>query len=136
LKESILGEGTMRSSQSANKASTNRRSTRKIIGQQRRDPAATQNTENPQQANATMKGSKSLLTKKKTKPAYLQSLNESEKAENFKIIDNMNKKISYLKNPRHKVSKAPILMTSVSTQIDLINDLVTDLDSKRPQGSS
>jgi hypothetical protein len=59
-----------------------------------------------------MEGSKSLLTKKKTKPAYLQSLNESEKAENFKIIDNMNKKISYLKNPRHKVSKAPILMTS------------------------
>jgi len=61
-----------------------------------------------------MEGSKSLLTKKKTKPAYLQSLNESEKAENFKIIDNMNKKISYLKNPRHKVSKAPILMTAVS----------------------
>ena len=57
---------------------------------------------------------KSLLTKRKTKPAYLQSLNESEKAENFKIIDNMNKKISYLKNPRFKVNKAPILMTQVS----------------------
>lgn len=26
----------------------------------------------------------------------------------------MNKKISYLKNPRHKVNKAPILMTTVS----------------------
>jgi len=50
--------------------------------------------------------------KRTSKPAYLKSLNESEKAENFKIIDNMNKKISYLKNPRHKVSKAPILMTS------------------------
>lgn len=59
---------------------------------------------------------KSLLnTKKRTsKPAYLQSLNESEKQANFKIIDSMNKKISYLKNPRHKVSKAPILMTTVS----------------------
>lgn len=55
------------------------------------------------------------LLKRTSKPAYLKSLNESEKAENFKIIDNMNKKISYLKNPRHKVSKAPILMTSVST---------------------
>ena len=54
--------------------------------------------------------------KRTSKPAYLKSLNESEKAENFKIIDNMNKKISYLKNPRHKVSKAPILMTSVSTK--------------------
>jgi len=61
-------------------------------------------------------GNKSLLgTKKRTsKPAYLQSLNESEKQANFKIIDSMNKKISYLKNPRHKVSKAPILMTTVS----------------------
>ena len=61
-------------------------------------------------------GNKSLLgTKKRTsKPAYLQSLNESEKQANFKIIDSMNKKISYLKNPRHKVNKAPILMTTVS----------------------
>ena len=60
--------------------------------------------------------SKSLLGTKKrqSKPAYLQSLNESEKQANFKIIDSMNKKISYLKNPRHKVSKAPILMTTVS----------------------
>ena len=44
----------------------------------------------------------------------MQSLNEQEKAENFKIIDNMNKKISYLKNPRFKVSKCPILFTQVS----------------------
>jgi len=60
--------------------------------------------------------SKNLLTTKKkaSKPAYLQSLSQSEKAENFKIIDNMNKKISYMKNPRYKVSKAPITMTSVS----------------------
>ena len=43
----------------------------------------------------------------------MQSLNESEKAENFKIIDNMNKKISYLKNPRYKVNKRPILLTQV-----------------------
>jgi len=59
---------------------------------------------------------KSLLTTKKkaTKPAYLQSLSQSEKAENFKIIDNMNKKIAYMKNPRYKVNKAPITMTTVS----------------------
>ena len=38
---------------------------------------------------------KSLLGSKKrtSKPAYLQSLNESEKQANFKIIDSMNKKI-------------------------------------------
>ena len=50
-------------------------------------------------------------TKKKTKPAYLQSLNESEKQANFKIIEKMNKKISFLKNPRFKKNKAPIIMT-------------------------
>ena len=61
--------------------------------------------------------SKNLLTTKKkaSKPAYLQSLSQSEKAENFKIIDNMNKKIAYMKNPRYKVSKAPITMTTVRT---------------------
>lgn len=53
-------------------------------------------------------------TKKKGKPAYLQSLNESEKQANFKIIEKMNKKISFLKNPRHKVNRAPILMTEAS----------------------
>ena len=72
----------------------------------------------PQDMNATANStSKSLLATKKraSKPAYLQSLNESEKQANFKIIDSMNKKISYLKNPRYKVNKAPILMTTVST---------------------
>lgn len=49
--------------------------------------------------------------KKKSKPAYLQSLNESEKQANFKIIEKMNKKISFLKNPRFRVNKAPIIMT-------------------------
>ena len=57
---------------------------------------------------------KNLLQKRKSKPAYMQSLNEHEKAENFKIIDNMNKKISYKKNPRYTVNKAPILFTQVS----------------------
>ena len=62
---------------------------------------------------STNNNTKNLL-KRQSKPAYLQSLNESEKQANFKIIDSMNKKISYLKNPRHKVNKAPILMTTVS----------------------
>ncbi len=43
----------------------------------------------------------------------MQSLNQQEKAENFKILDNMNKKISYKKNPRFKINKAPILFTKV-----------------------
>jgi hypothetical protein len=60
-----------------------------------------------------MSQTKNLLTKRYKKPAYMQSLNEAEKAENFKIIDNMNKKISYLKNPRFKVNKSPIMMTQV-----------------------
>jgi hypothetical protein len=60
--------------------------------------------------NTTVKSGKSSM-KKKSKPAYLQSLNESEKQANFKIIEKMNKKISFLKNPRFKVNKAPIIMT-------------------------
>ena len=53
------------------------------------------------------------LLKKPKIPAYMQSLNQQEKAENFKIIDSMNKKISYKKNPRFKVNKAPIFFTKV-----------------------
>ena len=60
--------------------------------------APTEGNENMQTSGINQ--TKNLLTKRYKKPAYLQSLNESEKAENFKIIDNMNKKISYLKNPR------------------------------------
>jgi 16S rRNA G527 N7-methylase RsmG len=51
------------------------------------------------------------LKRKTAKPAYLQSLNESEKQANFKVIESMNKKISFLKNPRHKKNRAPIIMT-------------------------
>ena len=74
-------------------------------------------------------GTKNLLTKRQAKPAYLQSLNESEKQANFKIIDSMNKKISYLKNPRHRVNKAPILMTNVSFKFHTVPLMlsVTDL---------
>ena len=74
-------------------------------------------------ATANSTASKSLLATKKraSKPAYLQSLNESEKQANFKIIDSMNKKISYLKNPRYKVNKAPILMTTVSFETTFSN---------------
>jgi hypothetical protein len=38
----------------------------------------------------------------------MKSLNESEKAENFKIIDNMNKRVNFLRNPRFKM-KGPII---------------------------
>lgn len=52
------------------------------------------------------------VTKHK-KAAYLQSLNESEKADNFKIIDQMNKRVNFLRNPRYKVNKAPIMLNKV-----------------------
>lgn len=56
-------------------------------------------------------GNETATKKRKSKPAYLQSLNESEKQANFKIIEKMNKKISFLKNPRYKKNQAPIIMT-------------------------
>ena len=62
--------------------------------------------------------------RKKSKPAYLQSLNESEKQANFKIIEKMNKKISFLKNPRFKVNKSPIIITDAfKEQIDDMQNL-------------
>lgn len=51
------------------------------------------------------------------KPAYMNSLNEAEKAENFKIIDNMNKRVNFLRNPRYKKNKAPILLNKVRVHI-------------------
>ena len=45
---------------------------------------------------------------------YLQTLNEAEKAENFKIIDNMGKRINFLRNPRFKTNKAPITLDKVN----------------------
>ena len=103
ISDNPMGQ-TARSGQGANLAATTD-SAKKTTSEG--GPAATMGTGT----------AKSLLgTKKRTsKPAYLQSLNESEKQANFKIIDSMNKKISYLKNPRHKVNKAPILMTTVSS---------------------
>jgi len=65
-------------------------------------------------ASTSQKGTTTLLGKKPKVPAYMQSLNQQEKAENFKILDNMNKKISYKKNPRYKINKAPIIFTKVS----------------------
>ena len=52
----------------------------------------------------------------------MQSLNEAEKAENFKIIDNMSKKITFLKNPRYSVNKVPIMMTNVSKNIHTLKN--------------
>lgn len=43
------------------------------------------------------------LSKKNKKlkiPAYLSAMNEIEKEQNHKIIQNMNKRINFLKNPR------------------------------------
>ena len=47
------------------------------------------------------------------KAAFLSSMNENEKEVNRKIIENMNKRINYLRNPRFKKDKAPILINTV-----------------------
>jgi hypothetical protein len=40
--------------------------------------------------------------KKLKTPAYLSAMNEIEKEQNHKIIQNMNKRINFLKNPRYE----------------------------------
>ena len=51
--------------------------------------------------------------KRYRKPAYLNTMSEAEKDANLKVLDNMNKRVNYLKNPRYKTNKAPILMSTV-----------------------
>ena len=47
------------------------------------------------------------------KPAYLNTMSEAEKDANLRVIENMNKRLNYLKNPRYKTEKAQILMSTV-----------------------
>jgi hypothetical protein len=56
----------------------------------------------------------SLPKKRYKKPAYLNTMSEAEKDANLKVIENMNKRLNYLRNPRYKEDKATILMSTVS----------------------
>lgn len=47
------------------------------------------------------------------KPAYMSTMSEAERDANLKVLENMNKRVNYLKNPRHKTNKSPILMSTV-----------------------
>lgn len=81
----------------------------------------TNNLNNTGDAKATNEqtGTIRKVTKHK-KAAYLQSLNESEKADNFKIIDKMNKRVNFLRNPRYKINKAPIMLNKVSLMFSFV----------------
>jgi hypothetical protein len=46
-------------------------------------------------------------------PDYYYQLSEEQKDENDNIMRNMNKKISYLKNPRFRENHAPIFYADV-----------------------
>jgi reverse gyrase len=46
-------------------------------------------------------------------PDYYYQLNEDQKAQNEYIMQNMNKKTNYLKNPRYLVNNAPIFYADV-----------------------
>jgi len=48
-------------------------------------------------------------------PAYLQKMNSSEKAANEKIIQSMQKKINYLKNPRFRINRPPVSFQQEAT---------------------
>jgi len=56
-------------------------------------------------------------------PAYLQKMNSSEKAANEKIIQSMQKKINYLKNPRFRINRPPVSFQQEATsQANSSND--------------
>lgn len=43
-------------------------------------------------------------------------MNEKDKEINNQIIKNMNKRVNYLKNPRYKINKAPVLFSYINTK--------------------
>jgi len=53
------------------------------------------------------------IIKRYRKPAYLNIMSEAERDANLKVLESMNKRINYLKNPRYKTNKDPILMSTV-----------------------
>ena len=98
------------------------RKSRTILTQKKdlmNDPGATAQLNDTNKAKEDQTGTVKKVTTHK-KAAYLQSLNESEKAANFKIIDNMNKRINFLRNPRFKTTKAPFTLNKVREVIIII----------------
>ncbi len=69
----------------------------------------------PQEGNP-QEGRPSTRTRKFRAPDYLREMNILEKLENHKIIQNMNKRINYLKNPRHRIVRPPIKFQDAFTK--------------------
>ena len=53
------------------------------------------------------------VIKKYHKPSYLNVMSEAEKEANIKVLQSMSKRLNYLKNPRYKDNKSPILISTV-----------------------
>lgn len=66
-------------------------------------------------ASPTIKEEKTDLksSSKHFKPAYLKCMSEAERLENYKIIENMNRRIKFPINPRYKNKAKPIKTTEV-----------------------
>lgn len=94
------------------------RKSRTILSQKKEFAAentAKGNDETKQKTDQNAGGEKAVVKHKKA--AYLHSLNESDKIANFKIIDNMNKRINFLRNPRYKSNKAPVTLNKVNPRL-------------------
>lgn len=53
------------------------------------------------------------VVRKHRKASYLTVMSEAEKEANIKVLNSMNKRLNYLKNPRYREAKPPILMSTV-----------------------
>ena len=90
---------------------SSRRKNRTILSQK------SELSKDPANRTSTAAHKPALSSTLKKKPAYLKSLNESEKEANFKIIDNMSKRISFLRNPRFKSNKCPVTLNKAAGTI-------------------
>jgi len=62
----------------------------------------------PSQTGEFSLGGTLKTTTRRSVPTYLQKMNLAEKAANDKIIQSMQKKMNYLKNPRFRINRPPI----------------------------
>ena len=74
----------------------------------------------PSQTQEFSLGGTQKTSTRRTVPTYLQKMNLAEKAANDKIIQSMQKKMNYLKNPRFRINRPPISFQQVITFIILM----------------
>lgn len=80
---------------------------------------------------ATVVSVQKTTQKKFEKQNFLLEMNENDKEVNHKIIKRMNKRINYLKNPKFRENKRPVMFSDLIYKQELINEVNNKASSFR-----